>query len=418
MRRLYTLFLYLLVPYILLRLVWKGRRHPAYRQRIAERFMLNTLPGQVDIWVHAVSLGEVVAATPLIEQLLAKKYRLMVTTMTPSGSQHVQIKFSDRVLHQYVPYDLPWCTKRFFKAIQPRVGVILETELWPNLICTAKKANIHLALVNARLSDKAFHQYQKIKFFFKPVLESIDFIGAQSELDAQRYRDLGAPDKTVSMLGNIKFDLMMPQSLLERFAPYKKSWGHDRIVFIAASTHDDEEKQLLSQLKRLQQAIPGLILLIAPRRPERFDAVFQLCQQQGWKTVRRSQAESITPSAEVVVLDSLGELLGFYQLSDYAFVGGSLVPIGGHNVLEPIALDVPVLCGPFMQNSKAICTDLKKAHALQWSSDVNDLIQRLIYLHQHPKERLAQIKHARDVLQANQGTVAKYVERIERFMKP
>lgn len=416
MRRLYTLFLYLLLPYILFRLYWKGRRNPDYRQRIAERFMLNKVATPIDIWLHGVSLGEVVAATPLIEQLLAKQYRLLITTMTPAGSQYVQHKFAERVAHQYVPYDLPWCTKRFFKAWRPRVGIIMETELWPNLIHAAFQADIPVALMNARISDKAFQQYQKVGFFFKPVLERLRFIGAQSELDAQRYRDLGASPEAVAMLGNMKFDLISPPPLTEQLASFKSTWGSHRPVFIAASTHDDEEKQLLDHLKRLQQAIPEIILLIAPRRPERFNEVFQLCQRQGWKTARRSQAHALDTSTEVFVLDSLGELLGFYQLSDYAFVGGSLVPIGGHNVLEPIAVNVPTLCGPFMQNSKTICTDLKKANALQWSSDVEDLVQRLIHLYQHPEENKAQTLHATAVLKANQGTVVKYISCVEQLI--
>lgn len=416
-RRLYTCFLYLLVPFILARLYWKGRSNPGYSQRIAERFSLGKeLPQSVDIWLHAVSLGEVVAATPLIEQLLAKQYRMLVTTMTPSGSQHVSTKFGTRVQHQYLPYDLPWCLKRFFKRLNARVGIIMETELWPNLIYEAKKANLQMALVNARLSDKGYQQYQKTGQLFKPVLNQFTFIGAQSELDANRYLSLGASKKIVSILGNMKFDLIHPGSMLDRFSMFKDAWGNQRPVFIAASTHDDEESQLLSRLKKLQQAIPSVILLIAPRRPERFQEVFTLCQRMGFKTALRSKPDSITPDADVVVLDSLGELLGFFQLSDYAFVGGSLIPIGGHNVLEPIAMGIPAFCGPFMQNSKTICNDLKTAKALQWANDADDLIDRLIDMHQHPMQRAEQIANATAVLKSNQGTVVKYVGEIEKLL--
>ncbi len=417
MRRLYTFILYLLLPYILLRLYRKGRLNPGYRQRIAERFMLNSVNRSVDIWIHAVSLGEVVAVTPLIERLLTKNHRLLVTTMTPTGSQQVQNTFGARVAHQYIPYDLPWCTKRFFKLWQPQLGIIMETELWPNLIYSASQYDIPLALVNARISDKAFQQYQKVRFFFKPVLEKMVFIGAQSEIDAQRYRELGAPADAVFMLGNMKFDIMPPSPLTEQLISFKSTWGSHRPVFIAASTHDDEEKQLLSQLERLQKSIPEIILLIAPRRPERFDEVFRLCQREGWNTARRSQPDTLNTLTDVLVLDSLGELLGFYQLSDYAFVGGSLIPIGGHNVLEPIAVNVPTLCGPFMQNSKTVCADLKKANALQWSHDVEDLVNRLINLFQNPDDSKTQIQNAMSVLKANQGTLTKYVERLENMLR-
>jgi len=417
MRKMYTAFFYFMVPFILLRLYWKGRRHPAYRQRIGERFSIgSTLPKSVDIWLHAVSLGEVVAATPLIEGLLALNQRILITTMTPSGSQQVQTKFGDRVAHQYVPYDLPWCLRRFFKRLNARVGIIMETELWPNLIHYAKLADLQLVLVNARISDKAFKQYQMARVFFKPVLEQFTLIGAQSELDAQRYIAVGAPPSRVRVLGNMKFDLIHPGSMLVRFSEFKEAWGAKRPVFIAASTHDDEEEQLLSRLTRLRDAISGMVLLIAPRRPERFQAVYELSQRLGFKTALRSKPETITTDVDVVVLDSLGELLGFFQLSDYAFVGGSLVPVGGHNVLEPIAMEVPVFCGPFMQNSKTICTDLKTAQAIQWTDNADELIRILIEMHQNPAQRTQQIANASAVLKANQGTIVEYLRAIEGLL--
>ncbi len=416
MRRIYSFFLYLFVPFILIRLYWKGRRFPAYRQRIAERFSLGeNLPNQVDIWVHTVSLGEVVAATPLVEALLASHHRILITTMTPSGSQQVTTKFGSRVLHQYVPYDLPWCLRRFFKRIGARVGIIFETELWPNLIYHAKLANLELALVNARISDKAFTHYQKTAKLFKPFLGLFTFIGAQSALDAERYLALGAPIDIVRVLGNMKFDMPYPQLSSDKFHSFKEAWGIARPVFIAASTHDDEESQLLSRLSELRQAIPGLILLIAPRRSERFQTVFTSTQRLGFKAALRSQPKSITEDTEVVVLDSMGELLGFFQLSDYAFVGGSLVPIGGHNVLEPIVMGIPAFCGPFMQNSKTICTELKAAKALQWAQNADDLIQRVIHMHQHPIHRAEQIASATAVLKANQGTVQVYLDEISHL---
>ena len=416
MRRFYTFIIYALVPFILFRLYWRGRKYPEYRKRISERFVINNnCLGPVDIWVHAVSLGEAVAATPLIEEL-TKNYKVLVTTMTPSGSQHIQNKFGSSVQHQYVPYDLPWCLKRFFKRIKARVGIIMETELWPNLIHYANKSGVSLILVNARISDKAFKQYKKAKFFFQPVLRQFKLIGAQSELDAKRYIDLGAPSTIVNIYGNIKFDLIHPGFVFENLTPLKKKWGEDRIVLIAASTHDDEEYQLLSRLRTLQSKIPGLILLIAPRRPERFLDVYDLCKIQDFNTAKRSAPDTLTLDTEVVVLDSMGELLGMFLLSDYAFVGGSLVPIGGHNVLEPIAMNIPVLCGPFMNNSKSICTDLKNANAILWTKNADDLVLSIIKLHQNPKQREQQIENATAVLEANKGIVAKYLSYIRIFL--
>ena len=412
-RYIYTVLLYLLVPFILLRLYWKGRKLPAYRQRINERFSLG-LPdaAEVDVWLHAVSLGEVVAATPLIDALLAKRLRVLVTTMTPTGSQQVISRFGLSVAHQYVPYDLPWTLRRFFKKINARVGVIMETELWPNLIYQATQAHLPLLLINARISDKAFNSYQKLRFFFKPVLAQFHAIFAQSELDAQRFKALGALVKTVHAVGNMKFDLQIQVVNQAHCDQLKTAWGKQRPVLLAASTHDDEENQLLTGFATLKAAIPGLILLIAPRHPERFKVVYELSQRHGFKTGLRNLSETIDSNTDVVVLDSLGELLGFYQLSDYAFVGGSLVPIGGHNVLEPIAMQVPVFCGPFMHNSKAICSDLCAVDAIRQVDNIDALVAALILMHRDPSQRLRQTANATAVLNANRGSVVRYVDAI------
>ncbi len=411
LRSIYTGLLYLLIPFVLLRLYWKGRRLPAYRQRIHERFSLgHTAVTEVDVWLHAVSMGEVVAATPLIDALLAKQLRVLVTTMTPTGSQQVLTRFGQRVAHQYVPYDLPWALRRFFKKINARVGIIMETELWPNLINQATKADIPLLLINARISDKAFESYQKARFFFKPVLAQFKAIYAQSEGDAKRFIALGAPVARVHAVGNMKFDLHVHVSNKGCFDRLKVTWGKQRPVLILASTHDDEENQLLSVLIKLKAAIPDIVLLIAPRHPERFKAVYELIQQHGVKTGLRSQPETISTRTDVVVLDSMGELLGFYQVSDYAFVGGSLVPVGGHNVLEPIAMQVPVFCGPYMHNSKSICADLCAAGAIQMVDHVDALITAIIAMHKDPVQRACQIANATAVLEANRGSVARYLK--------
>lgn len=413
LRYLYTFFLCLLTPFILLRLYWKGRRLPAYRQRISERFSLGNLAlPQVDVWLHAVSFGEIVAVTPLIDALLVKQLRVLVTTMTPTGSQQVIARFGERVAHQYIPYDFPWVLRRFFKKINARVGIIMETELWPNLIHQATKAHLPLLLVNARISDKAYQSYKKLRFFFKPVLMQFKSIFAQSEVDAQRFIALGAPLDRVLALGNMKFDLQTQVLNQVVFEQLQTEWGKHRPVLMAASTHDDEENQLLARLSGLKSVIPNLMLLIAPRHPERFKAVYDLSQRHGFKTGLRSQSGTIDSDTDVVVLDSMGELLGFYQLSDYAFVGGSLVAIGGHNVLEPIAMQVPVFCGPFMSNSKSICADLCTAGALQVVDDADALIATIIMMYHNPSQRTRQITNATAVLEANRGSVARYVEEV------
>ena len=409
LRYVYTFLLCLSIPFVLCRLYWKGRRLPAYRRRIHERFGLGKI-APTDVWLHAVSLGEVVAATPLIDAFLAHKLRVFVTTMTPTGSLQVTTRFGDKVLHQYIPYDLSWVLTRFFKKMNARVGIIMETELWPNLIHQASLANVPLVLANARISDMAFKHYEMMRFFFQPVLTKFTAILAQSELDATRFVELGAPVNRVHALGNMKFDLQIQVSNQAIFDQLKTAWGASRPVVMAASTHEGEEEQLLTGLTRLKAAIPNVILLIAPRHPERFKTVHALAQQHGFSTQIRSLPDAIDAYTDVVILDSLGELLGFFQVSDYAFVGGSLVPVGGHNVLEPIAMQVPVFCGPFMMNSKAICKALCDAGAMQCVENTDDLLARLIAMHSNPASRFCQIESASGVLKANQGAVLKSLE--------
>ena len=417
MRRVYTFLLYLLTPFLLVRLYLKGRRLPAYRQRLSERFSLDDrAPVSIDVWVHAVSLGEVMAVSPLVAALLAKQLRVLITTMTPTGSQQVIKRFGSDVVHQYIPYDLPWALRRFFKKYKPRLGIIMETELWPNLIDQAKRMELPLLLLNARLSDKAFKQYEKVAFIFKPVLNQFTAIFAQSDEDATRFMALGASVSSVHMLGNMKFDVQTPMIHKQECTQLKNKWGNERTVIIAASTHDDEESQLLTHLNQLKAAIPHVLLLLVPRHPERFSAVYQMSVLHGFKTGLRSEPSTIDVDSDVVIVDSLGELLHFYQLSDYAFVGGSLVPVGGHNVLEPIAMQVPVFCGPYMHNSKSICQSLCAAGALVMVSNIEELVNALSVMHQNDQRRLQQIATASAVLEANRGTVARYMETIEAIL--
>lgn len=416
-RAVYTLLLYLATPFILLRLYWKGRKLPAYRQRLNERFSLGSITSsKVDVWIHAVSLGEVVAATPLIDALLKQDYRVLVTTMTPTGSHQVKSRFKEHVQHQYVPYDYPWALKRFFNAISARVGIIMETELWPNLISQARLSNMSLVMANARISDKAYWQYYLARCIFSSVLNQFDVILTQSELDASRFIAVGATSNRVRNLGNMKFDLQLTNYTYAIHEQLPTQWGISRPVFIAASTHDNEESLLLNEFHRLKIAIPDILLLIAPRHPERFEAVFDLAKTAGFKLGLRSNPSTITRENDVIILDCLGELLGFYQLSDYAFVGGSLVPIGGHNVLEPISMNVPVFCGPYINNSKSICNDLAMEKAIQITSNVTKLVDTIIQLHQLPELKKQQISNAAAFLKANQGSIERYVTVLRDFL--
>lgn len=406
--------MYLLTPFVLIRLWLKGRKLPAYRKRILERFYINSVErNPIDIWVHAVSLGEVIAATSLIDAMLDKNWSVLITTMTPTGSERVIARFGDKVSHYYVPYDLPIILKRFFKQVKPKVGIIMETELWPNLIDQAHKAGIPLLLANARLSESSLKGYLRFKRFFKPVLNQFTAVLAQSREDANRFIALGVKEDLVQVLGNMKFDLQTHSVDSSQCTELKKHWGKERVVVIAASTHDDEESQILSRLPRLQQAIPGVILLIAPRHPERFKTVYHFSVQAGFNTGLRSDPDTISSVNEVVVLDSLGELLGFFKISNYAFIGGSLVPVGGHNVLEPIAMSVPVLSGHLVHNFQTICTELDKAQAIQLVQQADELIESLIKLHQDNEFKTQMVKNATEVLERNKGSVSKHLQKVE-----
>lgn len=405
--------MYLLTPYLFFRLWWKGRTLPAYRKRISERFCIGTNAGvPVDVWVHAVSLGEVIAAIPLIDTLLENQKSVLITTMTPTGSERVLARFGSKVSHRYIPYDLPCVLKTFFKEVQPQVGVIMETELWPNLIHQAYLAKVPLFLANARLSERSLKGYMKLNLLFKPILNQFTGILAQSEDDAKRFILLGAPSERVFVPGNMKFDLQTNTVNSALFSELKNHWGSDRIAVIAASTHDDEESRILAQLKRLQAAIPDVLLLIAPRHPERFQTVYQLCVQAGFNTGLRSNLETLSRDNEIVVLDSLGELLGMFKISDYAFVGGSLVPVGGHNVLEPIAMHVPVLTGNQVHNFKTICRDLVEAQAILIVQEADELIDAIINLHKDPALKNQRVLNATAVLEQNKGAVLRHLEYI------
>lgn len=410
MRVIYSTIWYLLIPFLLLRYWWKGRTLPAYRERIAERFCVDQLPQQsVDVWLHTVSLGEVIAATPLIEELLRLQKRLLITTMTPTGAERVARQFGDRLTHRYVPHELPFTLRRFFKAFKPRMGIIFETEIWPNMIHYATEAGTPLVLFNARLSERSMRSYKKAASFFKPYLNQFQGIYAQGQEDAERFIALGAEPARVSILGNIKFDLETKNVNADVFKQLQARWGSERTAVVIASTHENEEELILSNLRRLQQAIPEVVLILVPRHPERFQKVIQLARQMGFRTGQRSDLDSIQPDNEVVVIDSTGELLACYQIADYAFVGGSFVPVGGHNVLEPIAMEVPVFSGPHTHNFKMIMAGLVAAKAVKIIDHAEALVDGLAQLHKNPAERERLIKNASDVLNANRGAVARYV---------
>lgn len=415
MRVLYTVLLALLTPLILLRLWLKGRALPAYRQRIGERF--GHVPVQpVAVWVHAVSVGESLAALPLIEALIARHgaRQVWVTTTTPTGSARVQAALGDRVRHSYAPYDLPWVVARFLARARPQQVVVMETELWPNLFVALKARGIALTIANARLSPRSFRGYSRVAGFTRRVLQNVHLVAAQSPLDGERFSALGAP--RVEVVGNLKFDLALPATASPLTARIRALGAARRPIWAAVSTHAGEESAALAAHAALQQQQPDALLLLVPRHPQRFDEVAAAVHAAGLPLLRRSHLEvdGAGPSdASVLLGDSMGEMLAMLAAADLAFVGGSLVPVGGHNLLEPAALGLPVIFGPHMHNFLAVRELLLGAHAALEVPDAPALAAAVITLFDDPLRRVQMGEAARAAVAANRGALQRLLGLLE-----
>ncbi|MCV4287521.1 lipid IV(A) 3-deoxy-D-manno-octulosonic acid transferase [Pseudomonas capsici] len=417
-RTLYTLLFHLGLPLVALRLWLRARKAPAYRQRIGERFAVG-LPAMQrgGIWVHAVSVGESIAAAPMIRALLAQypELPITVTCMTPTGSERIKALFASesRIQHCYLPYDLPWAAGRFLDHVQPRLGIIMETELWPNHIHQCSKRNIPVVLANARLSERSARGYARFAGLTRPMLAAMSWFAVQTEAEARRFRDLGARPECVAVTGSIKFDLSIDPQLLERAAQLREQWqATHRPVWIAASTHAGEDESVLAAHRQLLSRHPDALLILVPRHPERFDSVHELCQQQGFTTVRRSSGQAVTPDTSVLLGDTMGELLFLYALADSAFVGGSLVPNGGHNLLEPAALARPVISGPHLFNFLEIAALLRQAGALEEVGDSAALAVAVQRLFDQPQLARSMADAGLGVMKANQGALQRLLDGI------
>ena len=419
-RTFYTLLLHLVLPLIALRLYLRSRKAPAYRQRIAERFAFQLPPLKPGgIWVHAVSVGESIAAAPMIRALRERHPELpiTVTCMTPTGSERIRALFGDQVQHCYLPYDLPWAAGRFLDRVRPKLAVIMETELWPNHIHQCARRGIPTVLANARLSEKSARGYARFKGLTRPMLAEMSWIAAQTEAEAERFRQLGARPECVSVTGSIKFDLTVDPELKPRAQALRASWGADtRPVWIAASTHAGEDEIILAAHRQLLAEQPDSLLILVPRHPERFEAVHVLCQREGFATVRRSSGAAVGKGAQVLLGDTMGELLFLYALADVAFVGGRLVAGGGHNLLEPAALGVPVLSGPHLFNFLEIAAQLRGAGALVNVADCEALARQLWQILNETEERQRMGSAGLVVLRANQGSLARLLGGVESLL--
>jgi 3-deoxy-D-manno-octulosonic-acid transferase len=417
---LWSFVVYLLMPYAVGNLVWRGLRYPAYWHRWPERFgFVAPLPGVRTIWVHAVSVGEVRSSAPLILALADRypQHRLVVTTMTPTGSAQVRELCGDRVTHCYVPYDLPDAVRRFLDRVHPEVAVIAETEFWPNIFGECGRRRIPLLLVNGRVSQASLRGYLRVPNLTRSMLANADLLCAQTRVDAQRLRNLGVAESLIRVTGNLKFDVALPARLLDEAQSLRDAWGRSRPVLIAASTHRGEERKVLDAFARLKARFPELLLVLVPRHPERFQAVARLCGRRGYAVARRSQTPGALPSGtDILVGDTMGELQRLYAASDVAFIGGSLVPHGGQNLLEACAVRVPVVFGPHMFHFEEISAMALERGAARQVLDVDGLVDALTLYLEQPELKRAAGAAAYSLVTENRGALERTLVHVEETL--
>ncbi len=417
-RRLYTLFFFLCLPLILLRLLYRAIKAPAYARRWAERFALGGDVRSGGIWVHAVSVGESIAAAPMVRELL-KRYPALpitVTCMTPTGSEQIRKLFGGQVGHAYLPYDLPWLQRRLLRRLQPKIGIIMETELWPNLVAEAGRARVPLVLANARLSARSARGYQRVGALVRPMFAALDWVAVQSQAEALRFIELGVGREQMQVTGSIKFDFRPDPQQVQQAQELRARWGSDRPVWIAASTHAGEDEQVLRAHRQVLDTLPDALLILVPRHPERFDSVARQVSETGFGMVRRSSGALPAADQQVLVGDTMGELVFLYACADLAFVGGSLVPNGGHNYLEPAALGLPVLSGPHRFNFTEISELLEGAGALQVVADEGALAVAVQQWLQDSSARQRAGQAGQAVVADNQGALERLLQGIDRLL--
>ncbi|MCC7257068.1 MAG: lipid IV(A) 3-deoxy-D-manno-octulosonic acid transferase [Gammaproteobacteria bacterium] len=416
MRFLYVVLSWVMLPVFAGHLLWRSRSEPRYRQRLAERFGFGCARlSRRSIWIHAVSVGEVTAAAPLV-RALGRRFTgtpVVVTTMTPTGSQRARDLFGTSVTHSYVPYDDPGSVRRFFDWARPGLAVILETEIWPNLYHECGRRGVPLVMASARLSVKSARRYRILFGLIRDSLAHGIVIGAQSEADADRFRALGANPLRTHVTGNIKFDFDLPAGIETAGRALRATQAASRPVWIAASTHQDEEQVLLDAHRQVLARHPDCLLILVPRHPERFAAVAGLVTRAGFHVVTRSSDAACTPATQVFLGDTMGELTLFYAAADVAFVGGSLVAIGGHNLLEPAALGLPSLTGPFIFNAPDIAALLVADGATVIAGDADSIAAEVVRLLEDPEERARRGECARRVLERNRGALSRLLALVE-----
>jgi 3-deoxy-D-manno-octulosonic-acid transferase len=415
----YSLILRITLPFFIFHLWWAGRKTPDGFVRWQERLGYVEPSPEPVIWVHAVSVGETIAAAPLVRALLRRNpgIPILMTAMTATGSARARALFGDKVLYAFSPHDTPGAVRRFVDRVQPRALVIMETELWPNMIALSHRRNVPIFLINARLSERSSRKYKRVASLVQPLLQSIRWIAAQAQEDANRFLGIGATPASVSVTGSIKFDVEISDQTRAEALALREKLGRNRPVWIAASTHEGEDRQILEAHQAILVRHPSAKLVIVPRHPERFSDVAGLVTSMGLTLERRSHQleapeDAPLPDCEVYLGDTMGELLMLYGVSDAAFVGGSLIERGGHNPLEPAAWGLPVLSGPHIFNFETIYNQLSTGQGCFRTPSAQALAECVTELFEDREAASRSGQNALAVVNANRGALERVVDGI------
>ena len=420
-RFIYSVVFYLITPLIILRLVIRGLAAPNYRKRWGQRFGFFT-PSESSketIWLHSVSVGETLAAVPLVKALQEKypERRLLITCMTPTGSERITAAFGDSVDHSYAPYDTPGAVARFLKRVQPKMLIIMETELWPNTVAACYKRQIPVILANGRLSEKSARGYARVSKLSGPMVAQLSAVAAQHGDDGGRFTALGLPAEKLHITGNIKFDLELNAQIRLSAEALRQQWDgtNQRPILLAASTHRGEDEIILQAFSLIKQSVNNALLVLVPRHPERFNQVGDLCLDAGYSLARRSNNDS-TDNADILLGDTMGELMTFFGACDIAFVGGSLVANGGHNMIEPAAWGKPTLSGLSVFNFAEVSRLLAEAGGLSLVEDAAALAESVIELMKNPEQDQQMGLSAQQVAEANRGALERLLAVIDNSL--
>jgi|TARA_Y100001001_G_scaffold98666_1_gene96476 3-deoxy-D-manno-octulosonic-acid transferase len=408
----YSQLIRLILPFILLRLWWNGRRAPELRRNWYQRLGIVPRASGTVVWVHAVSVGETIAAAPMVRRLLARNpgITILMTAMTDTGLAQARKMFGDQVQYAYAPYDTPGAIRRFLDRASPRILVIMETEIWPNMIRQCRARRVPVFLINARLSERSARGYERIRGLAAPIMRSISWVAAQAEKDAERFRRIGVAPEKVAVTGSVKFDVDIPEDVRAAAMALRQELA-GRPVWIAGSTHGSENDQLLAAHGKVLAEHPGALLILVPRHPDRFEPVAEKAVKEGLTLARRSLGEG-PAQAQVYLGDTMGELMMLYGASDLAFVGGSLIERGGHNPLEPAGWGIPVFSGPHIFNFETIYQSLLNDRGVKLVTDADDLAAHVSSLFSDGQEREAIGQRALEVVNKNRGALDKVVDGI------